>query len=74
MSDNGCGGHCGHAGASGGDGYSTTGLGPFHPDPARKLSVNGAPIIEQSHEYVLPEAPKPEAQKLLGISLEGSVG
>ena len=57
MSGDGCGGdvggHGGHAGASGGDRYNADGLGPFNPDPARKLSVNGAPIIEKSHEFVI---------------------
>jgi hypothetical protein len=74
MSGDGCGGDGGDAGVGGGDGYSATGLGPFHPNPIRKLSVNGAPIIEQSHEFVVHQAPKPEAQKLLRISLKGSVG
>jgi hypothetical protein len=54
------GGHVG-AGAENGIGYNSDGLGPFHPDPAKRLSVNGAPIIEQSHEYVIPKKPKPNA-------------
>ena len=35
------------------DGAGLIGLRLFHPDPTKKLSVNSASVIEQSHEYVL---------------------
>ena len=58
------GGDFGGSGVSDGVGNGVTdglGLGLFDPDPARRLSVNGAPIIEQSHEYVLKKKPDPNA-------------
>jgi hypothetical protein len=51
----------GHVSADGGNGNLADGLGPFNPAPLKQISVNGAPIVEQSHEYVLPKKLKPNA-------------
>ena len=65
MSGDGCGGdggHCGGHGFGGADG----GVGNALPaDPAvpkiARLEINGAPVIEQSHEYVIKKS-GPNAQ------------
>jgi hypothetical protein len=77
-----CGGHDGGCGG-GGDGFASgfggadAGAGPFvsiQTRPPEPYSVNGAPVIEQSHEYVVRTPAHVEARRRLGISLEGSMG
>ena len=57
-------------------GVAADGAALVRGTPPKRLEINGAPVIEQSHQYVLdrPTEFAVEAQKLLGISLEGSVG
>lgn len=62
-------GHC-VDGSSGGDAGTDT-LGRFNTNPIRIISLNGAPVTEQSHEFVFA---RDEAPKLLAISLKRSVG
>jgi hypothetical protein len=48
--------------------------------PPQRVEIGGAPVSEQSHEYVIrkpridPSADGVEAQKRPGTSLEGSLG
>ena len=51
--------HCGIASASGGgdnSGFGTDGRTPV-PD-IKRATINGAPIVESSHEYVIPSSEK----------------
>jgi hypothetical protein len=55
MSGDGCGGgHCGGHGVDGAGGGLVNAL-PVEPAVPRiaRLEINGAPVLEQSHEYVI---------------------
>jgi hypothetical protein len=56
------GGHCGDSASSGGGSDGGYGLGPDGKSPVpniKRVEVNGAPVIEQSHVYVMKKSDAP---------------
>jgi hypothetical protein len=66
MTSDGCGGDGGHCGSHGGIGGTDGGAGLGLPADVAvpklaRLEINGAPVTEQSHEYVIRKS-EPDAQ------------
>jgi hypothetical protein len=66
MSGDGCGGDGGHCGGHGGFGGADSGAGSLLPadiavPKIARLEINGAPVIEQSHEFVIRKS-EPDAR------------